>query len=96
MAGVINLLDPDVIVLGGGASQISRLYKKRSRAAEGTRLWKRGGHACASGDARRCQRCARCRLALAPRLEVCSKYPKWFSDGACWPYRKILTSNPAV
>ena len=27
LAGVINLLDPDVIVLGGGASQISRLYK---------------------------------------------------------------------
>jgi len=27
IAGVINLLDPDVIVLGGGASQIPRLYK---------------------------------------------------------------------
>ena len=27
LAGVINLLDPDVIVLGGGASQIPRLYK---------------------------------------------------------------------
>jgi fructokinase len=27
LAGVINLLDPDVIVLGGGASQISQLYK---------------------------------------------------------------------
>lgn len=26
LAGVINLLDPDVIVLGGGASQIPRLY----------------------------------------------------------------------
>lgn len=28
LAGVINLLDPDVIVLGGGLSQIARLYSK--------------------------------------------------------------------
>lgn len=27
LAGVINLLDPDAIVMGGGASQISRIYK---------------------------------------------------------------------
>src|SRR5207245_321767 len=27
LAGVINLLDPDVIVMGGGASQICRIYK---------------------------------------------------------------------
>jgi fructokinase len=27
LAGVINLLDPDVIVMGGGASQIPRIYK---------------------------------------------------------------------
>jgi fructokinase len=27
LAGIINVLDPDVIVLGGGASQIPRLYK---------------------------------------------------------------------
>ena len=27
LAGVINLLDPDVIVMGGGASQISRIYQ---------------------------------------------------------------------
>jgi fructokinase len=27
LASVINLLDPDVIVMGGGASQISRIYK---------------------------------------------------------------------
>ena len=27
LAQVINLLDPDVIVMGGGASQIPRLYK---------------------------------------------------------------------
>ena len=28
LAGVINLLDPDIIVMGGGASQVSRIYKK--------------------------------------------------------------------
>ncbi len=27
MAGVINVLDPDVIVLGGGVSNIDRLYE---------------------------------------------------------------------
>ena len=27
LAGVVNILDPDVIVLGGGISQLSRLYK---------------------------------------------------------------------
>jgi len=27
LSGVINLLDPDVIVMGGGASQMSRIYK---------------------------------------------------------------------
>ena len=27
LAGVINLLDPDIIVIGGGASQIPRIYK---------------------------------------------------------------------
>jgi fructokinase len=26
LAGVVNILDPDVIVLGGGISQLSRLY----------------------------------------------------------------------
>jgi predicted NBD/HSP70 family sugar kinase len=28
LAGVINLLDPDVIVLGGGLSHITRLYQR--------------------------------------------------------------------
>ena len=36
LAGVINLLDPDVIVLGGGLSRIERLY------ANVPRLW--GAH----------------------------------------------------
>ena len=33
LAGVINVLDPDVIVLGGGLSNIERLY------AQVPRLW---------------------------------------------------------
>jgi predicted NBD/HSP70 family sugar kinase len=33
LAGVINVLDPDVIVLGGGLSNIRRLYE------EVPRLW---------------------------------------------------------
>jgi predicted NBD/HSP70 family sugar kinase len=35
LAGVINVLDPDVIVLGGGMSNVERLY------ADVPRLWKR-------------------------------------------------------
>jgi fructokinase len=35
LAGVINILDPDVIVLGGGVSQVGRLY------ANVPRLWPR-------------------------------------------------------
>jgi len=31
LAGVVNLLDPDVIVLGGGMSNISRLYESVPR-----------------------------------------------------------------
>ena len=36
LAGVINVLDPDVIVLGGGMSNVGRLY------TEVPRLWTRG------------------------------------------------------
>jgi predicted NBD/HSP70 family sugar kinase len=35
LASVINVLDPDVIVLGGGMSNVARLY------TEVPRLWKR-------------------------------------------------------
>ncbi len=34
LAGVVNLLDPDVIVLGGGLSNMTRLYERVPR------LWK--------------------------------------------------------
>ena len=35
LAGVINILDPDVIVLGGGLSNIDRLYKNVPRLWQG-------------------------------------------------------------
>ena len=34
LAGVINLLDPDIIVMGGGASQIPRIYKNVPKRLE--------------------------------------------------------------
>ena len=36
LAGVINVLDPDVIVLGGGLSNIERLYDERAALVEWT------------------------------------------------------------
>ncbi len=44
LAGVINLLDPDVIVLGGGLSNIDRLYVNVPR------LWGEHVFACGSAD----------------------------------------------
>ena len=44
LAGVINLLDPDVIVLGGGMSNIARLY------ASVPRLWSEWVFSAGSGD----------------------------------------------
>ena len=35
LAGVINILDPDVIVLGGGLSNIDRLYQNVPRLWQG-------------------------------------------------------------
>jgi len=45
LAGVINVLDPDVIVLGGGMSNVDRVY------ARVPRLWNRFVFGCA-GDGR--------------------------------------------
>jgi len=50
LAGVINLLDPDVIVLGGGLSNIERLYDRVPR------LW--GPHVFSDGVATRLVRAA--------------------------------------
>jgi fructokinase len=35
LASVVNLLDPDAIVLGGGLSQLDRLYSNLPRLVEG-------------------------------------------------------------
>lgn len=45
LAAVINLLDPDVIVLGGGVSNVGRLY------ANVPRYWSRYVFACGPGEA---------------------------------------------
>jgi fructokinase len=45
LANLINILDPDVIVIGGGVSQVPRLYRKRATPVEGIRVWPRSGYA---------------------------------------------------
>ena len=74
LAGVINLLDPDVIVLGGGLSNIARLYDERAAAVECACVRRRcRRHAADAADARaprRCQRRPRSRLAVASRSRL--------------------------
>ena len=53
LATVVNLLDPDVIVLGGGLSKIALLYDARARAAAALRLLGHGRHAGAPARPRR-------------------------------------------
>jgi len=65
LAQVINLLDPDVIVLGGGASQIPRSVPKCSGPSERVRFRQGSRHAGSSGETWGCQRSSRRRLALA-------------------------------
>ena len=73
LATVINVLDPDVIVLGGGLSQHRPLCTTSvPRAAGALRLLGRGRHAAASAAPRRRQRRARRGLAVvAGREPVC-------------------------
>jgi fructokinase len=40
LASVINLLDPDVIVVGGGLSRIARLYEGRAAGLGGLGLFR--------------------------------------------------------
>ena len=57
LASIINVLDPDVIVLGGGLSNVSRLYDERAAAMaavtcsrmRSTRGWCRRAHGDSSG-----------------------------------------------
>jgi fructokinase len=39
MAAVINIVDPDAIVIGGGVGNIARLYSEQTRTAIGRYLF---------------------------------------------------------
>ena len=62
IASVINIVDPDVIVLGGGLSNIARLYERVPSIWGITYRSRR--HAPGARAARRCERRARRRLAV--------------------------------
>jgi predicted NBD/HSP70 family sugar kinase len=66
LAHVINLLDPDVIVFGGGMSNIERLYANVPRHW-GPWIFSDRVDAARAQRARRFQRCARRRVALGRR-----------------------------
>ena len=65
LASIINVLDPDVIVIGGGLSNVARLYRCRPSPLAVMGLLRSRGHAARRPDARGCQRGAWCGLALA-------------------------------
>ena len=76
LASVINVLDPDVIVLGGGLSNIARLYEHVPRSVACTnprsRCRRHAAHAADPRAARRCERRPRRRLAVASRSRLIS------------------------
>ena len=66
LAVVVNILDPDVIVLGGGLSNVSRLYETVPAADPAARLRRQVQHPPRPERPRRQLRRPRRRLALAP------------------------------
>ena len=66
---VINLLDPDVIVLGGGLSNIESLYRRVPRDLDGLGLLGSRRHAPRARAARRFERRARRGVALGHLAE---------------------------
>ena len=67
LASVINLIDPDAIVLGGGLSAIGRLYDEVPRSWARYVFSDRVRDPPAGARPRRGERGARCRLAVAAR-----------------------------
>ena len=65
LAGVINVLDPDVVVLGGGLSNVESLYRARARVVERMGLLGSRGYAARARAARRLERRPRRGLAVA-------------------------------
>ena len=64
LAHVINLLDPDVIVLGGGMSNVDRLYANVPRAVGRVGILRSRRHAARQARARRLERRARRGVAV--------------------------------
>ena len=64
LASVINVVDPDAIVLGGGLSNIERLYERVPAAVERVRLLGRGHDSARPRRARRLERRARRGVAV--------------------------------
>ena len=56
LASVINVLDPDVIVLGGGMSNVDRLYANVPRVLGAVCVLRHGDDAAREGRARRFER----------------------------------------
>ena len=64
LATVINVVDPDVIVLGGGLSNIDALYEEVPRRWARARLLRRGAHAACARPPRGLERRARRRMVV--------------------------------
>ena len=67
LATIVNVLDPDVIVLGGGMSNVPHLYDAGTGAASSIRLLGHRAHATGATSPRRLERGARRGVAVAPR-----------------------------
>ena len=59
----MNILDPDVIVLGGGVSNIGRLYESVPRLSDAARLFGSRRHETRPREARGLERRAWCGVA---------------------------------
>ena len=70
LASVINVLDPDVIVLGGGMSNVDRLYAERPSAVGALRVLRHGHDPAGQGGARRLERRAGCGVAVGVKTPV--------------------------
>ena len=76
LATVINLFDPEVIVLGGGVSNIASLYARVPRALDRVGVLGRGRHAARARRPRRFERRPRRRMAVGVT---------WLTEGSVLP-----------
>ena len=73
LAVVLNLLDPDVVVLGGGMSRVARLYESVPRLLAGVGVLGSDHDAAAAAAARRLERRARRGVALGQGRPVAGR-----------------------